>query len=157
MKTSVANISKPLTQEPWRAHWAGEFLARVACFLCLLLSSCALVNDPRWRATGSVVATKLGAAVAKIVINSAVQSLSGHEQADFLDSAAAGLRTLPGTVSSDDVEAIVKIWTTPPGESTPPEMTAAAKKIATVKAPPEVLAESANHAATIVRANSKTP
>jgi hypothetical protein len=132
-------------------------MKRLLILPLLILVSCSLTDDQKvkWKATGSVVATKIGAAVAKVVINSAVQSLSGGEQADFLDSAAAGLRTIPATVTSADVEAIVRIWATPKGEPTPPEMIAAAKKIATVSASPEVLAEGANRAAEIVRANAK--
>lgn len=128
--------------------------------LAIFLTSCANTGE-QWKATGSFVAKRLGSVIAQTVINSAVQSLTGGEKADFLDSAAQGLRTLPANVTSDDIAHVIAIWSTPPKEATPPEMKAAASKAVTTNvttgATPEVLAQAFNEAAAKVRENEKTP
>lgn len=124
---------------------------------CLALTSCGTTDQ--WKQTGSLAARKLGPVIAKMVMNSAVQMLSGGEQADFLDSAAAGLRTVAGDINDQDVKEIVTIWTTPKKEATPPEMKKVANLVAAEKAKtdisPEALASALNDAAKIVRVESR--
>lgn len=118
----------------------------------LLFAGCAGFTE-HLSDTGKILAPKIGEVLAKVALNSAIQTLSGGEKADFLDSAAAGVRT---SFNTEDVGAIVKIWTTPPNESTPPEMKAVAKKAdefaKSTGADTETMATALNIAAAKVRA-----
>lgn len=67
-------------------------------------------------ATGSVIGKRVASEAAKfaanLVINSAVSWMDGRNKADFLDSAAQGLReNMLSIVNANDVSSIVRIWT----------------------------------------------
>lgn len=146
----------------WLHDHGGKLVVMIGA--ALALSACALSDAQRAKAreTGSFLAGRIGTVVARVVITSAIQSLTEGSQADFLDSAAQGLRTLPAQVTSEDIDHVITIWTKPaPGVAPPPEIQAAARKVlevhATNGAPPEVLAQGLNKAAETIRANSATP
>lgn len=86
----------------------------VAGLLCFSISmtACSLTPEQKkqWSATGGLVARKVAAVAGKVVLDSAIASLTGKE-ANWLDSAAAGVRTLPASITSEDIAEVVKIWT----------------------------------------------
>lgn len=107
----------------------------VLCSLvCLALLGLSLAIDgcgslEKWKATGAYLAPKIASALAEAALNATAQKLTNGDKADFMDSAAAGLRA---SVSSADVEAVAKIWMTPPKEKIAPELAVVAKKADTL-------------------------
>jgi hypothetical protein len=118
---------------------------------CFALPGCAGFGEHLLQ-TGSYLAPKIGMALVSAAFNGGIQTLTGHEKADFIDGAAGSFRA---TWSTDNTADMVKIWTTPPGEKTAPEMKAVAAKaehLATVTgASPETMATAFNIAAAKIR------
>jgi hypothetical protein len=88
-------------------------LTLVALFL-LSLSGCTLTPDQKakWGATGSFLASKAAKIAGKVILNAAVSQLDGNNKADFLDSAAVGLRSeMENVITAEDVYGVIKIWT----------------------------------------------
>jgi hypothetical protein len=102
---------------PTRSHQTRTLLSLLSLILAtlaLLLAGCTLTPEQKakWGATGSFVASKAASLAGKIILNAAVSQFDGNNKADFLDSAAEGLRTQMTTaITSDDVAQIIKIWT----------------------------------------------
>lgn len=119
--------------------------------LCFVLPGCAGFGEHLKESAG-YLAPKIGMALVSAAFSGGIQTLTGHEKADFMDGAAGSFRA---TWSTDDSASMVKIWTTPPGEKTAPEMKAVAKKaeeiVATTGAGPETMATAFNIAAAKIR------
>lgn len=124
-----------------------------------LLSGCSATTSGKIKSTAAYAASRLGPKLAQIVITSAIQTITDGQRADFLDSAAAGLRTLPLEVNDEDIRKVVDIWTTPRGlPQPPPELRPANALVAKIAAKnPETAAVALNVAADIVRNSSVTP
>jgi hypothetical protein len=72
----------------------------------------------KWAQTGQVLATRAANIAGRVILNAALASVT-NQDADFLDSAAHGLRSeIPNIVTSDDVARIVQIWTPPAAQWT---------------------------------------
>jgi hypothetical protein len=112
-----------------------KFSLFLAAIVSLSLSGCTLTaqQKEKWSATGSAVGSLIAEKALKIaeqaVISYATSASDGRTKADFLDSAAAGLRANMGSiVSSEDVAAVVRIWT--PAAEGPPHWEDLAGKLA---------------------------
>ena len=73
--------------------------------VCLALDGCA--QKAQWKQTGEYLAARAMAIAGRAVLNATVET--AVNDADFLDSTAAGLRS-EAIVTSSDVERLVRIW-----------------------------------------------
>ncbi len=100
------------------------------CVICGLFAGCSSWT-PEQRAkagaTGSFLAQKAAQIAMQTVISAAVSQADASAKGNYLDSVATGLRTnAVASITSDDVRALVKIWT--PGDK--PHWTELAASIA---------------------------
>lgn len=92
----------------------APILLAIASFLMVwLFLGCSSMTDDqkaKWGATGSFLAQKAMQIAGNVILSAATSSQDAGHKADWLDSAAAGLRT-EVSISSDDVSRLVQIWT----------------------------------------------
>lgn len=105
------------------------FLAFAALFTLPIGCTMKPETKAKWSATGKLVAADAAKIAFNTVISAAVSHFDGSAKADFLDSAAQGLReNMPSIVTSDNVADIVKIWT--PAAEGPSHWTELAEQLA---------------------------
>lgn len=112
--------------QPSEYPYAGVLrsLSAIAFLLVmgLMIGACALTAEQKRRLadtemklgqTAEYIAKRAASIAGRVVINAAVGQLQDSD-ANFLDSAAAGLRSqVPDLVTATDVATIVQIWTKP--------------------------------------------
>lgn len=80
-----------------------------------LLAGCTFTRDHKAQiaATGQYLATRAASVAASVVIRAAVDQRDAFRKADFLDSAALGLRTSMLDIASrkQDAREVLRIWT----------------------------------------------
>lgn len=89
--------------------WLAVLL--VAGLLCGACSHLTPDTREKWSQTGQYLATRAETIAGRVILNAAFASLNSSD-ADFLDSAAAGLRSeTTNIVTSADVEKVLSLWT----------------------------------------------
>lgn len=97
----------------------------------VLLGGCAWLSEHsmQLKATGKIISKKAANVALGVAFDAIGQKIEGR--ADWLDSAAAGLRAnAKAMVTVDDIEAVVRVWT-PPGQTWPKQL---AKGVASIAA-----------------------
>lgn len=105
-----ANLLHP----PHRPQQSPIYLQVPLCLSLLLLAACSLTPDQKqkWGATGSFLAGKAARLAGQIVLSAAIDQFDGGTKANFLDSAATGLRSeMTNVITADDLATVIKIWT----------------------------------------------
>lgn len=115
----------------------------LAC-LGLLVSGCTLSPETKakWSATGDIVGPKIASLAGQLLVNSIGAQMS-HPDANYLDSAAQGARTLSVNGTGEDIGNLFRIWTKKDARFE--KLAVEVEKVATTEidkgVPPQVVAE----------------
>lgn len=115
----------------------------LAC-IGLLVSGCTLTPETKakWSATGDIVGPKIASLAGQFLVASIGAQIS-HSDANFLDSAAQGARTLNVNGTGEDISNLFRIWTKK--DSRFEKLADAVEEVATKEiakgTPPQVVAE----------------
>lgn len=111
MKPSAV-LPKVLTEDTPARPVALSLILLALILLASAFSGCAITGQDhaaQWSATGEFLQKRAMTIAGHVVLNAATAALDDSD-ADWLDSAAAGLRA-SSIVTSDDVRSVVAVWT----------------------------------------------